>query len=61
MSETRTLPGYAVWHPADGIQWHKASVRIPQLTHAEREAGWRIIPVTITVTAPVPEPAATET
>jgi hypothetical protein len=46
---TRTLQGYAYWHPDTGCEWHSATIRLPQLTIGERAEGWRVVPVTITV------------
>ena len=46
---TRTLQGYAYWHPDMGCEWHSAMIRLPQLTISERAEGWRVVPVTITV------------
>ena len=51
---TRTLQGYAVWHPDTGCEWHSAMRQPPQLSSSERADGWRIVPVTITVACDTP-------
>jgi hypothetical protein len=58
LTETRTLQGYAFWHPKTGCEWHSATIMSPRLTISDRADGWRIVPVMITVAAVEQERAA---